>query len=87
MSSPAPPPRSTMRRTVRAPRDVASWLASPTCAALLQFLARVCASARGREVDYVAADVSESKAKYYSIKRDERSRYVLLHTYILVSDK
>ena len=68
-----------MRRTVRAPRDVASWLASPTCAALLQFLARVCASARGREVDYVAADVI-ARAR---LKRDERSRYVLLHTYIL----
>ena len=77
MSSPAPPPRSTMRRTVRAPRDVASWLASPTCAALLQFLARVCASARGREVDYVAADVSESKAK----KRRAKPLRVAAHLY------
>ena len=41
-----------MRRTVRGPSDVQAWLASPTCAALLRFLARVCAAARGRPVDY-----------------------------------
>ena len=50
--TPAAPGRSQMPRTVREPGDVARWLASPTCAALLRFLGRMAAAARGHPVDY-----------------------------------
>ena len=43
-------------RTIRTPRDVDAWLASPTCASLLRFLESLSSAARGHPVDYTPSN-------------------------------